>query len=212
MQNPLKTVGDKVRQESRFGEEGSVSIKSIISVIAGVVVFTALMPLIYDALGSVDPAGATGTLIDLIPLFLILGVVISVIAWGISEIRGTTSIRAVGARFHNAKFVKSLKRQWNVAKKMAEAKTGFSMSSMSHGQVNISSLISAIIIVAVGVFLFPIVSDQVSGLVGDNVELENTYIESGTAEATLVNLIPLFYVLALVFLAIGWALKSVGRL
>lgn len=206
MQNPLKTVGEK----------GAVSIKSIVSVIAGVVVFTALMPLIYDALEEVDVSGATGTLANLIPLFIILGVVIAVIAWGITEIRGTTSIRAVGARFHNAKFVQNLKasihNQWSAAKSMAESTTGFSMSSMSHGQIHISGLISAIIIVAVGVFLFPIVNDQVSGLVGENAAEDNVYIEEGTAEATLVNLIPLFYVLALVFLSIGWALKSVGKI
>lgn len=204
MLNPLQMVGDS--------ERGSVSIRTVVTMLAGIVVFTALMPLIYDSLDSVSPGGATGTLIDLIPLFIILGVVISVIAWGISEIKGSTGIRAVGARFHNAKFVKSLKAQWRTAKKMAEMKTGFSFSNMSHGAMNISGLISAIIVVAVGVFLFPIVNDQVSGLVGDNTALDNTYIESGSAEATLVNLIPLFYVLALVFLAIGWALKSVGKI
>lgn len=69
-------------------------------------------------------------------------------------------------------------------------------------RLNIGGLIGAIIIITVGILMLPIVQDQVTGLVtGPNATL------TGVA-ATLMEQVPLFYVLGLVFIALAWAIGA----
>jgi hypothetical protein len=70
------------------------------------------------------------------------------------------------------------------------------------GAVNVGAMIGAIIIVVVGVLFLPIVQDQIDTMVDET----NGSI-NGTA-ATLMEQVPLFYVLGLVFIALAWAISS----
>lgn len=70
------------------------------------------------------------------------------------------------------------------------------------GAVNVGAMIGAIIIVVVGVLFLPIVQEQIDTMTDPT----NGSI-NGTA-ATLMDQVPLFYVLGLVFIALAWAISS----
>lgn len=71
-------------------------------------------------------------------------------------------------------------------------------------KLSIGGLIGAIIVIVVGILMLPIVQDQIDSLTtGANATL------TGVA-ATLMEQVPLFYVLGLVFIALAWSLKSAG--
>lgn len=70
------------------------------------------------------------------------------------------------------------------------------------GAVNVGAMIGAIIIVVVGVLFLPIIQDQIDTMT----DAVNGSL-NGTA-ATLMEQVPLFYVLGLVFIALAWAISS----
>lgn len=74
------------------------------------------------------------------------------------------------------------------------------------GGIDIGGMIGAIIIVVVGVLFLPIVQDQIDTMT----DVSNGSL-NGTA-ATLMEQVPLFYVLALVFIALAWAISSAKKM
>lgn len=74
-------------------------------------------------------------------------------------------------------------------------------------KIDIGALIGAVIVIVVAVLLYPIVQDQVDYLTVASVDNNNTTALTGVA-ATLMEQVPLFYVLGVVFIALAWALGS----
>lgn len=180
-------------------EAGDVGIKGVVMAVVAIVVFTALMPVVYDVLDGVAATGTTGTLFDMLPLFAILGVVLSVIFWSIEPIEGRLSISSIRTRMSG--ITNWISEEWQQSKAMADAT--FEGGLGNRGLLDLGAMVGAIIILVVGVILYPLISTQVSTLVNN----ENL---SGSQE-TLIQTVPLFYVLALVFVAIGWALRAANQ-
>ena len=74
------------------------------------------------------------------------------------------------------------------------------------GAVNVGAMIGAIIIVVVGILFLPIVQDQIDTMIDPTNGSLN-----GTA-ATLMEQVPLFYILGLVFIALAWAISSAKQM
>lgn len=55
-------------------------IMGIIGVVVVLVMFAALMPMVADTIDGVSATGTVGMLLDNLPLFLVLGIVLAVIA------------------------------------------------------------------------------------------------------------------------------------
>jgi hypothetical protein len=70
----------------------------------------------------------------------------------------------------------------------------------------LASMIGAVMIIVVGIIFLPLVQDQVDALTN-----ESTGSLTGVA-ASLADQIPLFYVLGLVFAAIGWVVAAIKGL
>jgi hypothetical protein len=74
-------------------------------------------------------------------------------------------------------------------------------------QFNLQAMIGAIVVVVIGVILFPLIQAQVTYLTVPSVDNDNTTYMTG-ATATLVEQLPLFYVLGLIFVALAWVIHS----
>jgi hypothetical protein len=70
----------------------------------------------------------------------------------------------------------------------------------------LASMIGAVMIIVVGIIFLPLVQDQVDALT-NNVTGSLTGVAASLAEQ-----IPLFYVLGLVFAAIGWVVAAIKGL
>jgi len=139
-----------------------VDVRSIVSIFVGLVIFGALLPLLTSTISSAGATGTVGTLMGYLPLFLCLGVILSIIYFAIGKLRTK--------------------------------------------MINPRQMVSAIIILVIGAIFYPLIDSQVS-------TINQTLVEANqTAAANLAVQIPLFYVLALVFIAITFALRSVGKL
>ncbi len=78
------------RQKGWF--EMAQNVKGGISMVIGMVVLIiivgAMMPILVDTIDSANATGTVGTLLDYMPLFVILGVVLAVIVLAVSRIGG----------------------------------------------------------------------------------------------------------------------------
>jgi hypothetical protein len=64
-------------------------IMAIVAVIVMLIVFGALLPLVTETIDTVNADGTIGTLLDNIPLFLTLGVVLTIIIGALVYIKGS---------------------------------------------------------------------------------------------------------------------------
>ena len=63
-------------------------IMGIIGVVVVLVMFGALMPMVTDTISLTEATGTIGTLLGNLPLFLVLGIVLSVIGYSMVYLRG----------------------------------------------------------------------------------------------------------------------------
>ncbi len=150
----------------------SVEVKSrisgIVQIFGAIVVFASLTPLLVTTITGSGATGTEATLLNYLPLFLALGIILWIIGWAIGKLSGT----------------------------------GVSFPLFADAQ----QIVGVIIIETVGVLFYPLVSTQC-------IALNTTLVAASmTTAATLVLQIPLFYVLALVFIAIGFGLKAAGKI
>ena len=82
------------------------------------------------------------------------------------------------------------------------------MNTDESGAVDISGLVGAIIVIVVGVLLLPLIQAQVTNLTVPSQANANVTYLTGVSK-TLMEQIPLFYVLGLTFIALVWAIHSV---
>lgn len=75
----------------------------------------------------------------------------------------------------------------------------------------IEAMIGAILVIVVGIIFLPMVQDQVDYLTVASADNNNTTALTGVA-ASLMEQVPLFYVLGLVFVAIAWIIVSTKQL
>jgi uncharacterized membrane protein len=75
----------------------------------------------------------------------------------------------------------------------------------------IGAMIGAILVIVVGIIFLPMVQDQVDYLTVASADNNNTTALTGVA-ASLMEQVPLFYVLGLVFVAIAWIIVSTKQL
>jgi len=66
---------------------GTISIKSIVEVIVVLVVGLSLLPIVISttATAAASLSGASATLVNLIPLFYVIAMVLAVIYWAVQE-------------------------------------------------------------------------------------------------------------------------------
>lgn len=176
-----------VKTSLKGDQRGSLS--SLAGILVGVIVFVALLPVMLQTLAGVEATGTAGTLLQYLPLFIVLGVVLAIIGWAIKPLIGEhlgamTSLRSM---MHNER-----------------------------GDLQVAALVSAIVIITVGVIFFPIIQGQIGILTSDNTpdnDDENIgSLDTYPTAKTLADLIPMFYVLALVFLSLGFALRGMGKI
>lgn len=60
----------------------------IIGVVVVLVMFAALLPLVTDTIAETESTGTIATLLSNLPLFLVLGIVLAVIAYALIYLRG----------------------------------------------------------------------------------------------------------------------------
>lgn len=172
-----------------LGENRGQGLSGLAGILVGVIVFVAMLPVMLQVLADVEATGIAGTLITYLPLFIVLGVVLAIIAWAIKPIVGKKLGRAISLRamYHNHR-----------------------------GTIQVAALVSAIVILTVGIIFFPIIQAQTNILITDNTPDDDTEnvgaLENYGTAKTLAGLIPMFYVLALVFLALGFALRGIGKI
>lgn len=82
---------------------------------------------------------------------------------------------------------------------------------MSNMNDFIGAMIGAILVIVVGIIFLPMVQDQVDYLTVASADNNNTTALTGVA-ASLMEQVPLFYVLGLVFVAIAWIIVSTKQL
>lgn len=161
-------------------------IKGVALVMIGVVIFAAMIPLV---LASIDASGATGTaatLLDYMPLFLAVGLVLAIVFWAIGSLKGDGGMASIGGLFGLGivEKIRTLRKQ------------------NKDGAISMGNMIGAIMVIVIGVLFFPIVQAAITGITG--VGAGNL---TGVAK-TLAEQIPLFYVIALVLIAVAWAIHS----
>jgi heme/copper-type cytochrome/quinol oxidase subunit 2 len=61
-------------------------VTMIVGVVIGVVVFAAMFPMVYETVDDANATGATATLLDNLPLFLVLGIVLAIIVGALAYI------------------------------------------------------------------------------------------------------------------------------
>lgn len=68
----------------------SISVKSIIGVIIVIVVALAMLPLVIEATATAAAtlSGASKTMVQLIPLFYVIAIVLATVYWAVGEIKG----------------------------------------------------------------------------------------------------------------------------
>lgn len=68
---------------------GAISVKSIIGVLIVLIVGLAVTPVIITAVASAAASltGASQTMVQLIPLFYVIGLLLAVIYWALGEIK-----------------------------------------------------------------------------------------------------------------------------
>jgi len=145
-------------------------ISGIVRIFGAILVFVSLLPLVVETITDAGATGTEGTLLDYLPLFVTLGLMLMIISWAIGKLQG-------GAGFPLFAFF-----------------------------IDARAVVGVIIVEVVGVLMYPIISTQC-------IALNTTLVDAGmTTSATLVLQIPLFYVLALVFIAIAFGLRATGKI
>lgn len=164
-------------------------LQNLATMLVGVIVFAAMIPILLSVVATTNAPGITGTLLSYLPLFVVLGIALAIIAWAIKPMVKKFGTQQLDAFYRDRR-----------------------------GQLQIGALVSAIMIVTVGVIFFPIIQDSIDDVTvlagaedpgGENWN-ENQLL-TGPA-LTMAQLIPMFYVLALVFIGIGFAMKGMGKI
>jgi len=75
--------------------------------------------------------------------------------------------------------------------------------------VNIKSIIGIVIVIVVAVVLFPLVQDTIGPMAYDNYSGDGESATTNGSTQTLLQQVPLFYVLGVVLAVIGFALVSI---
>jgi len=71
-------------------DRGELSVGKIIGVVIVTLVGLLMLPLVTDAVDSAksNVTGTASTLLDMIPIFYVLGIVLAAVVWVIAETRG----------------------------------------------------------------------------------------------------------------------------
>jgi len=76
----------------KYNDEGNLSVKEVIGVVILVIIALLMLPLVIDAVDDAQAlenvTGTQDTLLDMVPIFYILGVVLAAVAWVIKETGG----------------------------------------------------------------------------------------------------------------------------
>ena len=75
--------------------------------------------------------------------------------------------------------------------------------------VNIKSIIGIVIVIVVAIVLFPLVQDTIGPMAYDNYSGDGESATTNGSTQTLLQQVPLFYVLGVVLAVIGFALVSI---
>ena len=75
--------------------------------------------------------------------------------------------------------------------------------------VNIKGIIAVVIVIVVAIVLFPLVQDTVGPMAWDNYSGDGAAATTNGSTQTLLQQVPLFYILGVVLAVIGFALVSV---
>lgn len=78
-------AGARVRDKIVEMKKG---ILGIIGVIVVLILFGAMMPLLTETIDGAEATGTVATLLDNLPLFMVLGVVIAIIAYALAYLHG----------------------------------------------------------------------------------------------------------------------------
>ncbi len=70
--------------------ESGISVKSIVGMIVVLIVGLSLLPIVIDTVSTAaaSVSGASNTLVQLIPLFYIIALVLACVYWAIGEVKG----------------------------------------------------------------------------------------------------------------------------
>jgi hypothetical protein len=161
-------------------------IKGVALVMIGVVIFCAMIPLVLSSIDASGATGTAGTLLDYMPLFLAVGLVLAIIFWAVSSLKGDGGMVSIGGILGLGVMerIRTLRKQ------------------NKEGSISMGNMIGAIMVIVIGVLFFPIVQSAITGITGSGAG--NL---TGVAK-TLASQIPLFYVIALVLIAVAWAITS----
>jgi hypothetical protein len=71
-------------------ELGGISVKTIFSAIMVIVIGLALLPIVIDSVAAAAASltGAAQTMVNLIPLFYVLALIIAVVVWATASMKG----------------------------------------------------------------------------------------------------------------------------
>ena len=72
--------------------------------------------------------------------------------------------------------------------------------------LSIAGMVGAMLVVLVGIIFFPFIQDQINSLTTANYSGDGANATLTGFTATLVQTVPIFYLLGIMFVAIGWAL------
>lgn len=75
--------------------------------------------------------------------------------------------------------------------------------------VNVHAIIGIVIVIIVAVILFPLVQDTVGPLAWDNYSGDGAAATTNGSAQTLLQQVPMFYILGIVLTVIGFALVSI---
>lgn len=80
------------------------------------------------------------------------------------------------------------------------------------GAIDIKGIIGVVVVIVVALILFPIVQDTVGPMITDNYSGDGASATTEGSTKTLLEQVPLFYVLGIVLAIIGWAVYSTRKI